>query len=793
MNNDLDDWIKFMKKTHKRKHNENELINELKLMAINNIEEAILKSNLKGRHLTIFLSSIEETFSHSKLVLNDQDEEFSLTLNAFVYILVELIQELKNEIYSRGKKFNILSFFSKKKKQLFSNSNKRTKIMPINLELVDEVQEDSEYESTDEEMDEEMDEETDEDLEEDLYNNEIEDMLATTDLIDPNRKKSKVNVNKDFLEELKASNIKNNSVENIMEYFNNLESNVKKSMITKLKDINNCINSNKPLLFHILNLPLTIETKKELLTKASALNSNFGDNTKLKNWFDNFMKLPLGITKGVDINSIKTNKVNKFLNKLKNDMDSAVFGHDNAKKQIVQIMAQKVRNPNCKGSVIGIYGVPGNGKTSLVKEGIAKAMNKPFIFISLGGAQDSSFLDGHSYTYEGSIFGRIAQGLIESKCMDPIFYFDELDKVSGTRKGEEIINMLIHLIDPVQNSHFRDKYFHGINLDLSKATFIFSFNEINRVNYILLDRITTIETKHLLLPQKLHIVKNYMLPSILEDLGITDKIIISEDIILNIINNYTNEGGVRRLKKHLYELCRELNVLNLTKNNICNEQIEFPYKLSNQVFSTIFEDKYKFIPELIHKQDHIGMVNGLWANSLGNGGVLPIESTMIPSKTCMEIKATGSLEKVIKESIEVALSVAWNFIPKEIQNEWMERWKKYPESFHIHCPDGAVSKDGPSAGAAMGLTFYSRLMNKKVNHTIAMTGEMNLRGEVTKIGGLEEKLTGAKRAGATLVLIPKENAEDLIIINKRNSNLLCENFKVISIDKFSQVLEYSLV
>lgn len=791
MNNDLDQWLSFMKRTNKRKHNDDELVNELRLMAINNIEETILKSKLRGRQLTSFLTTIEETFSHSKLVFDDQDKEFGLTLNAFVYILVEIIQELKDEIYLNGKSFDCTIFFAQKKKGLFSETkNKRTKVMPINLDLVDELQleTNSETETTDDEYSETESE--------DNYDKYTQEILDTSNLIvvgDKKEIKKPNNVNKDFLRELKVSNSKSNSVENIMEYFNNLDKDIKSSMITKLKDINNSVDINKPLLFHILNLPLSIDIKKELLNKASALNGNLGDNSKLRNWFDNFMKLPLGIKKGIDINNIKTNKINIFLNELKNKMDSAVYGHDDAKKQIIQIMAQKVRNPDCKGSVIGIYGVPGNGKTSLVKDGIAKAMKKPFVFISLGGAQDSSFLNGHSYTYEGSIFGRIAQGLIESKCMDPIFYFDELDKVSGTRKGDEIINMLIHLIDPVQNCHFRDKYFHGIDLDLSKATFIFSFNDISRVNYILLDRITNIKTKHLLVPQKLHIVNNYMLPSILEDLGISDKITIPNEILLNIINNYTNEGGVRKLKKHLYELCRELNLLNLTRNKISNQIIDFPYNLTKQVFDVIFEDKYKFIPELIHQTDNIGMVNGLWANSLGNGGVLPIESTMIPSKTCMEIKATGSLEKVIKESIEVALSVAWNYIPTEKQNEWMKRWKQYPESFHIHCPDGAVSKDGPSAGAAMGLTFYSRLMDKKVKHKIAMTGEMNLRGKVTKIGGLEEKLTGAKRAGATLVLIPKENEEDLIMIKKRNNNLLNDEFKVVPINHFSQVLKYSLI
>lgn len=780
MNNDLDEWVSFMKKTHKRKnYDSDELINELKLMAINNLEESILKSKLKGRQLTYFLSSVEDTFSGSKLVFDDKDKEFSLTLNAFLYIIVQIINEVKNEAYSQGKHFDVLKYFTQMKKSLFSeNPSKRSKILPINFDLINDipVEEDSDPETTDDEYN-EGDTEID---------NSDDELVVKGDNI---LKK----INNDFYNELKQTHSKNNSVDNIMEYFSNLDTNVKSDMINKLKSINNCVDNNKPLLFHILNLPLSDEVKKSLITKAASLEKKFGDNSKLRDWFDNFMKLPIGQYKGVNINSMKPKKINKFLNKLKDNMDSAVYGHDEAKKQIIQIMAQKIRNPNCKGSVVGIYGVPGNGKTSLVKDGIAKAMKKPFVFISLGGAQDSTFLDGHSYTYEGSVFGRIAQGLIESKCMDPIFYFDELDKVSGTRKGEEIINMLIHLIDPVQNCHFRDKYFHGIDLDLSKATFIFSFNDISNVNYILLDRITTINTKHLLIPQKLHIVNNYMLPGILSDLGIKNQITISDEIILDIINNYTNEGGVRRLKKHLYELCREINVLNLTHNTINDEYIEFPYQLTFNVYNTIFEDKRKYIPEVIHKYDHVGMVNGLWANSLGNGGVLPIESIMIPSKTCMEIKATGSLQSVIKESIEVALSVAWNFIPKELQTKWMEKWKKYPESFHIHCPDGAIPKDGPSAGAAMGLTFYSRLMDRKVKHTVAMTGEMNLRGEVTKIGGLEEKLTGAKRAGATLVLIPKENEEDLILIKKRSNNLICDNFRVIPINHFSQVIENALV
>ena len=186
------------------------------------------------------------------------------------------------------------------------------------------------------------------------------------------------------------------------------------------------------------------------------------------------------------------------------------------------------------------------------------------------------------------------------------------------------------------------------------------------------------------------------------------------------------------------------------------------------------------------------MVNGLWANSYGMGGVLPIESVLIPSKDLLSVKTTGSLGNVIKESIEVALSVAWNKLDDSLKLKWMEKWKLTPECFHIHCPDGSTNKEGPSAGAAMSLAFYSRLTNRIVRHNVAMTGEINLRGEVTEIGGLEEKLSAAKLGGATLVLIPRENEMDLIEIKKRYPNLIDDNFVVQSVNSFDKVIEYSL-
>jgi ATP-dependent Lon protease len=196
---------------------------------------------------------------------------------------------------------------------------------------------------------------------------------------------------------------------------------------------------------------------------------------------------------------------------------------------------------------------------------------------------------------------------------------------------------------------------------------------------------------------------------------------------------------------------------------------------------------------MVHKNDGIGMVNGLWANSLGQGGVLPIESTLIPTKELMTVKATGSLGEVIKESIDVALSVAWNKLDENTKNIWMTKWTKTPECFHIHCPDGSTGKEGPSAGAAMTLTFYSRLINKKVNHLVAMTGEINLREEVTEIGGLDEKLNAAKRAGASIALVPYNNKIDLENVIKNNPKLIDDKFKVILVSNFDEVIANALI
>ena len=804
-NTDINNFIKTIRKKNKRKgeYIENsEIINDLKWIAYDTIIHFVTSSKSKtNRQISYSLNMLEHIFKDSSKLFIEmtKDEDIKLTMNAFSLILNKIIDDIRLEIYS-SKNFNFHKYINICKNNL---SNKRAKITEdiglkfdmsdnivdeeLDTETTDSNNDDCDYEEEDEE---DYEEEEDEDYEEE-EDEEDEDVVNNFDEL-----KYKNNLNKEsikiFHNELKESTSKNENVDELMEYFSNLDNNYKEDLITKFKKVNSYSNDKVPSLIKVLNMDTSKDVKKTLISKMNKLNSGFGDKSKLQTWVEHAMKIPFGVNKGINIKRLNKNKkrVSKFLNKLKIKMNTAVYGHNKAKEQVIMMMAQNIRNPDSKGNVFGLWGPPGNGKTSLIKEGIAKAMKKPFIFISLGGATDASYLDGHSYTYEGSIYGRIVQGLIDSKCMDPIIYFDELDKVSSTPKGDEIINLLIHMIDPSQNTYFKDKYFYDLDIDLSKVTFIFSFNEPSNVNYILMDRITCIETKYLTTDQKIIIGKDYLLPSIVKDVGLNqDDVLISNELIEHLILKYTYEGGVRKLKQLLYEIVRKLNQINLTKTKLNNIDVNFPFNLTISDFDSLLKDYRKINRDKIHGKPQIGMVNGLWANSMGIGGVLPIESSLIPAKDFMNVKATGSLKNVMKESIQVALSVAWNYLDDNIKKKYIEKWMDKPETFHIHCPDGAVPKDGPSAGAAMTLVMYSHLSGLNINNKVAMTGEINLRGNVTAIGGLEEKLVGAKLAGVELALIPEENREDLEKILSRVPKLIDDNFRVKIINHFSQIPE----
>jgi len=306
--------------------------------------------------------------------------------------------------------------------------------------------------------------------------------------------------------------------------------------------------------------------------------------------FGKYETLPLSITDGV-------NKCHDFMANAQQKLDEAVYGLNDAKIQIMQMLGQLITNPKAIGSAIAIHGPPGTGKTSLVKEGISKILNRPFAFIALGGATDSSFLEGHGYTYEGSTWGKIVQILIDSKCMNPVIYFDELDKISGTPRGEEIVGILTHLTDTSQNSQFHDKYFAEINFDLSKCLFIFSYNDESKVNPILKDRMYRIKTKGYSGKEKTVIANNYLLPRIREQVKFNEGDITIPDDVLSYINetHCHKEDGVRNMKRCLEIIHTKLNLYRLMKHGSnlfegeMSLKVEFPFKITKDIVDKLIK------------------------------------------------------------------------------------------------------------------------------------------------------------------------------------------------------------
>jgi ATP-dependent Lon protease len=312
-----------------------------------------------------------------------------------------------------------------------------------------------------------------------------------------------------------------------------------------------------------------------------------GEYPKCKVWIDGFMKLPFGVYRSVSISLADgLDACDAFMTNAKRVLDDAVFGLDDAKLQILQWLGQIITNPESVGTSIAIYGPPGTGKTSLIKEGVSKILNRPFAFIPLGGATDSTFLEGHAYTYEGSVYGKIAQILIESECMNPVIFFDELDKVSETPKGDEINGVLTHLTDTTQNTEFNDKFFSEIKLDVSKCLFFFSYNNEEKLNPILKDRLYRITTKGFDTKQKTTIALQYLIPRIAQQVKLDlNDVVFTPEIIQYIVSNYApKEEGVRNLKRCLEIIFTKLNLCRLLKpeNKIMDttSAVSFPVSIT---------------------------------------------------------------------------------------------------------------------------------------------------------------------------------------------------------------------
>jgi ATP-dependent Lon protease len=492
------------------------------------------------------------------------------------------------------------------------------------------------------------------------------------------------------------------------------------------------------------------------------------------------------------LNSINDMRTHSFEN-----IDNCIYGHETAKKQIKNIINQWITGEK-SGYCFGFEGPPGIGKTSMAKLGLSKCLfsedkkSRPFDFIALGGSSNGSYLNGHSYTYLGSSWGRIVDILMTKNCMNPIIFIDELDKVSNCEYGKEIIGILTHLVDSTQNTLFQDKYFSGINIDLSKALFVFSYNDPSKIDPILLDRIHRIKFDKLTPFDKLIICNKYLIPELNKNYGFSDNYIkVDETTIFYIIDSYTYESGVRKLKQVLFELWGDINEM-LLKDEIKASE----FNLTIEVIDELLREKPKMLKISIPKEPSIGIINGLWANALGLGGLTPIQIKWFPCKSPLELKLTGMQGDVMKESMNVAKTIAWNMLSKE---EVSVLWNKISGEngpsygLHIHCPEGAVNKDGPSAGGAITTCLISMFKNKPINNKFAMTGEINLSGSITAIGGLEQKLYYGICAGAEIFAFPEDNKNDYNLFRDKYKDKI-KNFNKIKFHSVKHINDvYKLI
>ncbi len=389
--------------------------------------------------------------------------------------------------------------------------------------------------------------------------------------------------------------LKDKNVNDDFSFYDELDVEKQKKIIKELREINKITRIEKPYRMTLLESDIPVQFKGAAMKKINALRymePGNGDYYKMKTWVDAFMKIPFNKYSSFPITiEDGVEKCHAFMEEAQQILDTAVYGLDDAKMQIMQLFGQLLANPKAVGTAIGIHGAPGTGKTSLIKEGISKILKRPFAFIALGGAQDGSYLDGHSITYEGSVWGKIAQSVFDADCMDLVFLFDEVDKISDTEKGHEITGILTHLIDTSQNTEFRDKFFAEVKFDLSRCLFIFSYNDESRVNPILLDRMYRIQTKGYVPKEKIVIANDYLLPKIREQVKFAKgEILIPDDTLNHIIDNHCDkEEGVRNMKRCLEIIHTKLNLYRLMKtgSKLFGDQmtlkVEFPFTVTKDI------------------------------------------------------------------------------------------------------------------------------------------------------------------------------------------------------------------
>ena len=515
----------------------------------------------------------------------------------------------------------------------------------------------------------------------------------------------------------------------------------------------------------IESLKLPDEVRKKLLKETDRLaKSPFGsaEATVIANYLDVCLEIPW----------TETTKDRADISAAKKILDADHEGLDDVKDRLLEYLAVKQLNPDLKGQIICLYGPPGVGKTSIAAS-LAKAMKRKYVRVSLGGVRDEADIRGHRKTYVGAMPGRIINALSQAKVRNPLILLDEIDKMASDGRGDPASAML-EVLDPEQNKYFRD-HFVELPFDLSDCIFIATANELDRIARPLLDRMEIIELQTYTKSEKLAIAKNHLVAKQLKRHGLNKRMLkFTDDGLCEIIDGYTRESGVRNLEREIAAVCRkaakqmlEDGVKSMTVNAKSVESLLGPRKI---------------IPELIGEYDEVGVVNGM-AYTQSGGDLLKVECAIMDGSGKLEL--TGSLGDVMKESAHAAITYARQIADKyNIPTDFYTK-----KDIHIHFPEGAVPKDGPSAGVTTLTALVSALANIPVRRDIAMTGEITIRGNVLAIGGLREKTMAAYSAGVRTILIPADNLKDLDKIDP----VVRENVTFIPCRRAGEVLANALV
>jgi ATP-dependent Lon protease len=583
---------------------------------------------------------------------------------------------------------------------------------------------------------------------------------------------------------------------------NMLQTKSKNELITYILKINELIIKHK--LTKIKKIVHSNKTRVQLIQLLSDfINANTDTNINIV--FNKELKEIFVITKdllkdkdttkdGTLIKQIedKFNKINSYMGSVTATLDAVVHSHEKAKKQVERIVAQWIAGNDNTGYVLGFEGAPGIGKTTLAK-GLANCLkdeegnSRPFSLIAIGGDANSSSLVGHSYTYVGSTWGQIVQILMDKKCMNPIILIDEVDKISRTEHGKEIIGILTHLLDTSQNECFQDKYFSGIDLDLSKVLFILSYNDVDAIDKILLDRVHRIKFDNLSIEDKIEISNKHLLPDIYKKVGLDGMIEITKETLKFIIEEYTLEPGVRKLKEKLYEIVGEIN-LEIMKNT-ATTATQMPIIVTiDDVKNKYFKDRREIKIQTIAKESRVGSINCLYATSLGSSGILAASAKFFPATKFLELRLTGLLDQMMQESFQISLTLAYNMLSDNLKTDLLTNHSK--SGIHLHMGDGSVSKSGTSAGIAITILMYSLLSGKKIKNTFAVTGEAaDLNGKVGEIGALNYKFKGGIKAGVKSFIFPVENAKDYDeFMKKYGSTSLVEGISFHQVDHIDEAI-----